>query len=40
MKPEDLDDVIVWAAIGVVVGGYVLFYDLARYIAHPASSSP
>ncbi|BCG71408.1 prolipoprotein diacylglyceryl transferase [Mesorhizobium sp. 113-1-2] len=38
MKPEDLDDFIVWAAIGVVLGGrtgYVLFYDLARYIAHP-----
>ncbi|WP_027058525.1 prolipoprotein diacylglyceryl transferase [Mesorhizobium loti] len=38
MKPEDLDDFIVWAAIGVVLGGrtgYILFYDLARYIAHP-----
>jgi phosphatidylglycerol:prolipoprotein diacylglycerol transferase len=38
MKPEDLDDFIVWAAIGVVLGGrtgYVLFYDLPRYIAHP-----
>jgi phosphatidylglycerol:prolipoprotein diacylglycerol transferase len=38
MKPEDLDDFIVWAAIGVVVGGragYVLFYDLPRYLAHP-----
>jgi phosphatidylglycerol:prolipoprotein diacylglycerol transferase len=38
MKPEDLDDFIVWAAIGVVLGGrtgYVLFYDLSRYIAHP-----
>jgi len=32
------DDEIVWAAIGVVLGGrtgYVLFYDLARYIQHP-----
>ena len=39
MKPEDLDDFMVWAAIGVVLGGrtgYVLFYDLQRYIAHPA----
>src|SRR6476659_9138157 len=30
MKPEDLDDFIVWSAIGVVLGGrtgYVLFYD-------------
>jgi phosphatidylglycerol:prolipoprotein diacylglycerol transferase len=38
MKPVDLDDFIVWAAIGVVLGGrtgYVLFYDLQRYIAHP-----
>jgi phosphatidylglycerol:prolipoprotein diacylglycerol transferase len=38
MKPEDLDDFIVWAAIGVVLGGrtgYVLFYDLPRYIANP-----
>jgi len=35
---EDIDDFLVWAAIGVVVGGrvgYVLFYDLQRYIAHP-----
>ncbi|MHA6686588.1 prolipoprotein diacylglyceryl transferase [Mesorhizobium sp. A556] len=38
MKPMDLDDFIVWAAIGVVLGGrtgYVLFYDLPRYIANP-----
>lgn len=38
MKPEDLDDFIVWAAIGVVVGGragYILFYDLSRYVANP-----
>lgn len=38
MKPEDLDDFIVWAAIGVVLGGrtaYVLFYDLPRYLANP-----
>lgn len=37
-KPEDLDDFIVWAAVGVVLGGrtaYVLFYDLPRYLAHP-----
>ena len=42
MKPEDLDDFLVWAAVGVVLGGrigYVLFYDLcplhcqsARYL--------
>lgn len=38
MKPQDLDDFVVWAAIGVVVGGrtgYVLFYDLPRYLADP-----
>jgi len=38
MKPEDIDDFVVWAAIGVVLGGrtgYVLFYDLQRYLAHP-----
>ena len=38
MKPEDIDDFVVWAAIGVVLGGrtgYVLFYDLPRYIANP-----
>jgi phosphatidylglycerol:prolipoprotein diacylglycerol transferase len=38
MKPEDLDDFLVWAAIGVVAGGrigYILFYDLARYLANP-----
>ncbi|MEO9340180.1 prolipoprotein diacylglyceryl transferase [Mesorhizobium sp. SB112] len=38
MKPEDLDDFIVWAAVGVVLGGrigYILFYDLARYIQNP-----
>ncbi len=38
MKPQDLDDFVVWAAVGVVAGGrtgYVLFYDLPRYLAHP-----
>ncbi len=38
MKQEDLDDFIVWAAVGVVIGGrtgYVLFYDLPRYLANP-----
>jgi phosphatidylglycerol:prolipoprotein diacylglycerol transferase len=39
MKPQDIDDFVVWAAVGVVLGGrtgYVLFYDLPRYIANPA----
>lgn len=38
MKPTDLDDFVVWAAIGVVLGGrigYVLFYDFARYLSNP-----
>ncbi|MGB3388925.1 MAG: prolipoprotein diacylglyceryl transferase, partial [Pseudaminobacter sp.] len=38
MKPEDLDDFLVWAAVGVVLGGrvgYILFYDLARYLQNP-----
>jgi phosphatidylglycerol:prolipoprotein diacylglycerol transferase len=38
MKPTDLDDFVMWAALGVVLGGrigYILFYDFARYIAHP-----
>jgi phosphatidylglycerol:prolipoprotein diacylglycerol transferase len=38
MKPEDLDDFLVWAAVGVVLGGrvgYILFYDFARYLANP-----
>jgi phosphatidylglycerol:prolipoprotein diacylglycerol transferase len=38
MKPEDLDDFLVWAAVGVVAGGrigYILFYDLERYLANP-----
>ena len=33
-----LDDFILWVTLGIIVGGrtgYVLFYDLARYIAHP-----
>ncbi len=38
MKPEDLDDFLIWAVIGVVLGGrtgYVLLYDFARYINNP-----
>ncbi|WP_309083328.1 prolipoprotein diacylglyceryl transferase [Chelativorans sp.] len=38
MKPEVLDDFVVWAAAGVVLGGrlgYVLFYDLPRYLEDP-----
>lgn len=38
MKAQDVDDFVVWAALGVVLGGrtgYVLFYDLPRYLANP-----
>lgn len=38
MTAQDLDDFLVWAAAGVVLGGrlgYILFYDLARYISNP-----
>lgn len=36
--PLDIDDLIVWVAFGVILGGrlgYVLFYDLAHYAAEP-----
>jgi len=35
---EDIDDFVVWAAVGIVLGGrigYVLFYDFARYMENP-----
>ena len=38
LKGADLDDFVVWAALGVVVGGrlgYVLFYDLQHYLQQP-----
>lgn len=38
IRPENIDDFLVWAAIGIVLGGrvgYILFYDLPRYIANP-----
>jgi len=34
----DIDDFLIWAAAGVVLGGrlgYILFYDLARYVESP-----
>ncbi len=40
MSQLDLDDFVVWAALGVVLGGrigYILFYDLAKYVADPIS---
>ncbi|MFZ1181241.1 MAG: prolipoprotein diacylglyceryl transferase [Herbaspirillum sp.] len=38
-KKEDLDDMLFYGALGVVIGGRlgeVLFYDPAYYFAHPA----
>lgn len=37
-KPTDIDDLIVWVALGVVLGGrlgYVLFYNLGAYLQNP-----
>lgn len=37
-KPEELDDMLLFVALGVVLGGrlgFVLFYDLARYLQRP-----
>lgn len=37
---EDVDDFLVWATLGVVLGGrlgYVLFYNAPFYLAHPLS---
>jgi phosphatidylglycerol:prolipoprotein diacylglycerol transferase len=39
MRREDVDDVIVWAALGIVLGGrvgYVVFYNPAYFAANPA----
>jgi phosphatidylglycerol---prolipoprotein diacylglyceryl transferase len=40
MEALDLDDFVLWAALGVVLGGrigHILFYDFARYAADPLS---
>ncbi|HEY5795386.1 MAG TPA: prolipoprotein diacylglyceryl transferase [Bosea sp. (in: a-proteobacteria)] len=37
-KPEELDDMLLFVALGVVLGGrlgFVLFYDLPRYLERP-----
>jgi phosphatidylglycerol:prolipoprotein diacylglycerol transferase len=39
MTITDLDDFLLWAAIGIVVGGrvgFILFYDLPLYLANPS----
>ncbi len=38
MNPSQLDDFMVWAMLGVVLGGrtgYVLFYNPGYYLSHP-----
>jgi phosphatidylglycerol:prolipoprotein diacylglycerol transferase len=38
MKPVDVDDFVVWATLGIILGGrigYVLVYDLPHFIANP-----
>jgi phosphatidylglycerol---prolipoprotein diacylglyceryl transferase len=40
MEPLDLDDFVLWAALGIVLGGrvgHILFYDFAKYAADPLS---
>ena len=40
ITPLDLDDFVIWAALGVVLGGrigYILFYDFAAFAANPLS---
>jgi phosphatidylglycerol:prolipoprotein diacylglycerol transferase len=37
-KPEDIDDFLTWATLGVIIGGrlgYVAFYEPARFLADP-----
>ncbi len=38
LTPTDIDDFVVWAAIGIIAGGrigYILFYDLPHYLRSP-----
>lgn len=40
MTPVDLDDFVVWATLGVIIGGrlgYVIFYDLPHTLENPLS---
>ncbi len=39
LKKEELSDLILWAAIGVIAGGrlgYILFYNLGYYLENPS----
>jgi len=38
LKPSDIDDFVIWATVGIILGGrvgYVLFYDLPRFLENP-----
>src|SRR5215467_8440273 len=38
MTPLDIDDFVLWASLGVILGGrigYVLFYDPAHFVSYP-----
>lgn len=40
ITPADLDDFVVWATIGIILGGrlgYVLFYNLPAFLAAPVT---
>jgi phosphatidylglycerol:prolipoprotein diacylglycerol transferase len=40
LSPEKIDDFLLWAALGVILGGrlgYVLFYKPGFYLSHPMS---
>src|SRR5262249_14543711 len=39
LTPADIDDFVLWASLGVILGGrigYVLFYNPAHFAFHPA----
>ena len=41
IQPQDIDDFVVWATLGVVLGGrlgYVLFYNLGYYTENPLAA--
>lgn len=41
IRPEQVDDFLIWAVIGIIAGGrvgYVLFYDLPTYLQNPLSA--
>jgi phosphatidylglycerol---prolipoprotein diacylglyceryl transferase len=38
LKPIDFDDFVIWITLGIILGGrigYVLFYNLPHFAAHP-----